>query len=231
MSLVSATLILVALPESLPPSSRRTEPIRPADLNPLVPIGYLARRSAVGTLLMVSLLFNLAFEGIQSAGGVFIIQKFQIEPWQIGGLFAAAGIATALMQALLTGRLVARFGERAMTRVSLTAYVAGGLLIFFAPVFWLLYPVIFLQTAFGGFIFSTLATLMARNVARHEQGEIAGVDGALAGLAAMLGPIWAGLAYDHVQPGSPFWIGSIIFAIALLLFGARQTKAVAVPAS
>ena len=58
----------------------------------------------------------------------------------------------------------------------------------------------------------------------QEQGELAGVDGSLGGLAAMLGPLWAGLAYDHVMVGSPFWISSVIFLAAFLVLTNYRTS-------
>src|SRR5262249_19684628 len=217
ISLLSVIVIFFVLPESLPKARRQVTPLQIQDFNPLAAIAYMARKSSVSSLLLVNLLFNLAFEGVQAVGAVFIIQKFNAEPWQLGGILAAAGVATTVMQALLTGRLVARYGEKRMALLSLSAYIMGGLLIFFAPSLWLLYPIIFLQTAVGGFIFATMGALLAQGVADHEQGQLAGVDGALGGLAAMLGPLWAGLAYDHVMVGSPFWISSLIFAAAFLL--------------
>jgi len=40
---------------------------------------------------------------------------------------------------------------------------------------------------------------------------------ALGGLMSMLGPLWAGAAYDHVMPNSPYWMGAVILGIACLL--------------
>jgi hypothetical protein len=49
------------------------------------------------------------------------------------------------------------------------------------------------------------------------QGQLAGVNAALAGLMSALGPLWAGVAYDAVMPGAPYWMGAIILALACLV--------------
>ncbi len=55
----------------------------------------------------------------------------------------------------------------------------------------------------------------------------AGVNVALAGLMAMLGPLWAGAVYDNVSLNAPFWMSSIIllFACVLLSHVKARTQA------
>ena len=135
------------------------------------------------------------------------------------------GIATAVVQAALVGRLVPRYGEKRMAMVSLIGQAVGGLLILIAPAFWMLYPIGFLSNGITGFIWSTLGTLTANRVAEHEQGQLAGVNAALAGLMSALGPLWAGVVYDNVMPGAPFWMGAIILGFAcIVLAGIRVPR-------
>src|SRR5262249_42892033 len=94
ISLLSAVLIYFQLPESLPRERRETKPLSLSDFNPLASISYMARKRGLGVLLLVSALFNFAFDGANSTGAVFIVQKFAAAPWQIGALFVMIGIAT-----------------------------------------------------------------------------------------------------------------------------------------
>ncbi len=217
LSLVSVVLIYFMLPESLPKERRETAPLRASDWNPFTAIGYMARKPGLGVVLLVYALFNFAFDGANSTMGVFVIRKFDAQPWQIGSFFVVAGIATAFVQAMLVGRLVLKFGEKRMALASLVGNAAGGLLVLIAPTFWLLYPIGFFQSAITGFIWSTLGTLAANRVSEREQGQLAGVNAALAGLMAALGPLWAGAVYDNVTPGAPYWMGAIILALAGLV--------------
>jgi DHA1 family tetracycline resistance protein-like MFS transporter len=66
---------------------------------------------------------------------------------------------------------------------------------------------------------------MAANlVSENEQGQLAGVNVALGGLMAMLGPLWAGSVYDHVAPTAPYWMGTIILGFACLLLVRVRVK-------
>jgi multidrug resistance protein len=214
IALISVSLIYFLLPESLPQERRESAPLRASDFNPFASISRMARKPGLGVLLLVYALFNFAFDGANSTTGVFLVDKFAAQPWQIGLLFVAVGIATAFVQAALIGRLVPKYGEKRMTLVSLIGNAAGGLLIFVAPAFWMIFPISLAQAAVTGFIWSTLNTLTANCVSEREQGQLAGVNTALAGLMAALGPLWAGAVYDHVMPGAPYWMGAVLLVVA-----------------
>jgi DHA1 family tetracycline resistance protein-like MFS transporter len=222
ISLASAALIYALLPESLPPALRRSTPLRAADFNPLVAIGEMARKPGIAILLLASCLFAFGFDGMNSALSVYIAEKFAVQPWQIGALFVVSGIVTAFTQAVLVQRVVARAGEKPMAIVSQVGLCLGALVIALAPAYWWLYPNILLVSGVGGFVWATLGSLTASKVQPHEQGQLAGVNTALQSLMAALGPLAAGVAYDQVAPGAPFWIGAGVFVLAgLLLLGVR----------
>ncbi len=225
ISLISVGVIFFLLPESLPKERRETAPLRLSDFNPFASIGYMLRKPGLGVLLVVYTLFNFAFDGANSAAGVFLVDKFGAQPWQIGLLFVMVGIATAVVQAVLIGRLVSKYGEKRMAMVSLIGTAAGGLLIFAAPALWLVYPISLAQAAVTGFIWSTIGTLTANCVSEREQGQLAGVNTAVAGLMAALGPLWAGAVYDHVMPGAPYWMGAVILAVACLVLARVKVSA------
>jgi DHA1 family tetracycline resistance protein-like MFS transporter len=195
-----------------------------------VAIGDMARKQGIALLLLVTALFNFSFDGINSTLAVFAVDKFTVQPWQIGILFVIAGIATAFMQGSLVRQMMPRFGEKRLGMVSLSGNAVGSLLVFAAPVFWLLYPIVFVQSLVGSFIFSALSALAANRVSEREQGQLAGVSAAVNGLVAALGPLWAGVVYDRVMPGAPLWMGALLFGAAcLLLAHVRVTAPLASP--
>jgi len=97
----------------------------------------MLRKPGLSALLLVWALFNFAFDGVNSTAGVFLVEKFAAQPWQLGLLFVVVGIATAVVQAALIGRLVPKYGEKRMAMVSLIGTAVGGLLTFAAPAFWM----------------------------------------------------------------------------------------------
>ena len=225
ISLISVILIYFMLPESLTKERRELKPLRAVDFNPLASIGSMLRRPGLGPILIVFALFNLAFDGINSTAGVFVSRKFLTQPWHLGLLFVMSGIALAMMQAAFTPRLVKKFGEKRVLLAGLIGNAAGGLMIFSAPVLWLLFPIYFLSSSFTGFIWSPISTLVANQVSEREQGQLAGVNAALGGLMAALGPLWGGFAYDHILPGSPYLISAVIIALACVLLVQFKVKA------
>jgi MFS family permease len=147
-----------------------------------------------------------------------VAEAFGAAVWQIGTLLVVSGIVTAATQAALVPRVVARFGEGPMAVASQLGLAAGALGIVLAPAFWWLYPNTLLVSGVGGFFWATVGSLLAARVGAQSQGQLAGINTALQGLMAVVGPLVAGLAYDSVAPGAPFWLsGGLFLAAALLL--------------
>jgi len=222
--LISTMLVYFRLPESLPIERRVQSPLSLNDFNPFASVAQMLFKPGLGLILLILALFNFSFDGVNSVTGVFIKNKFSASPLTLGLLFVAIGIATAFVQGALTGRLVSRYGEKRMASVGLLASVISWPLIVLAPALWMLFPITFLQSGITGFIWATTGSMAAGYVAEHEQGQLAGVNVALAGLMSMLGPLWAGAVYDHVAPGSPYWIGSMILVFACLMINQTKVK-------
>jgi multidrug resistance protein len=222
--LISTAVIYFLLPESLPKDRRLTRRLRLNDFNPVASVAEMARRPGLGSILLILALFNFSFDGVNSVMGIFIKDKFNASPLSLGLLFVFVGVATALVQGMLTERFVPRYGEKRMALVGLFASVIGWPLIMVAPALWTLFPITFVQSGITGFIYATTGVLAASYVPEQEQGQLAGVNVALAGLMAMFGPLWAGGVYDSVSPNSPFWMGSLILLVACVLLSRLKVK-------
>jgi MFS transporter, DHA1 family, tetracycline resistance protein len=215
--LISMALVYFQLPESLPVERRTRNRIHLNDLNPFASVAYMILKPGLGVILLIIALFNFSFDGVNSVTGVFIKNKFGASPLTLGLLMVVVGIATAFVQAVLMDRSVKRYGEKSMARVGLLASVIGWPLIALAPALWMLFPITLLQSGITGFIWATTGAMASRYVVEHEQGQLAGVNAALAGLMSMFGPLWAGVAYDRVAPAAPYWMGSVVLIFACFL--------------
>jgi MFS transporter, DHA1 family, tetracycline resistance protein len=223
--LISTALVYFLLPESLPVERRAQSRLRLNDFNPFASVAQMLFKPGLGMILLIVALFNFSFDGVNSVLGVFIKNKFTTSPLTLGLLFVFVGIATAFVQGTLIERFVPRHGEKRMALVGLLGSVIGWPVIMLTPMLWMLFPVTFFQSGITGFIWATTGAMAAGYVQEHEQGQLAGVNVALAGLMSMLGPLWAGAAYDHLTPNAPFWMGSIILTFACLLLGRVKTAA------
>ena len=229
--LISTALVYFQLPESLPKERRATNRLRVNDFNPFASVAQMMRRPGLGLVLLILALFNFSFDGINGISGIFIKNKFAAPPLALGLLMVCVGIATALVQGMLTERFVSRYGEKRMALVGLLASVIGWPLLSLAPALWMLFPIAFLQSGITGFIWATTGALAAGYVQEHEQGQLAGVNVALSGLMSMLGPLWAGAVYDGVSPSSPYWMGALILLIACVLLARVKVRSQAQAAS
>jgi len=217
LSLLNVLLGYFMLPESLPKERRSIVPLRASDFNPIAAIAEMARKPGLGGLLGVSCLFNFAFMGINSTSPLFLIERFAVDPGQLGTLMALAGISLAVVQFLFVQRVVKRYGEKRVCFTSLIGQVFGHLAIFFAPALWIIYIVNMFVTAVGGFTFPTLTTLVTNRVQYREIGLLMGVTSALGSLMNIISPIWAGIMFDRVMVGAPYWMGAGILLLAALL--------------
>ncbi len=214
LSLLNVVLGIFILPESLPKERRETAPMRLSDFNPIVAIFEMARKPGMGWLLLVMALFNFAFNGINSTSTLFVIQKFSAQPWHLSLLLGLAGIAVGATTFILVPRLVRRFGENRVALSSLIGQAVIDISIFFVPLFWPIFPLNMLVSAISAFTFPTLTTLSTDLVLHREVGLLMGVTTGLGSLMNIFGPLWAGVMYDHVMVGAPYWMGAIILVLA-----------------
>ena len=87
-------------------------------------------------------------------------------------------------------------------------------------VVWMLYPVVGVLAVGTGLAIPSLTALISRHVSGHEQGKVMGGQQAILSLTLILGPVIAGLAFDHLGVSAPYWIGGFLAVLALLVAAA-----------
>jgi MFS transporter, DHA1 family, tetracycline resistance protein len=224
IALLNTLLGLVFLPESLPKEKRDTSPMRWRDFNPVMSIFDMAVKPGLGGLLLVTFLFNFAFNGINSTSNLFMIDKFSADPSQVGTLMMVAGVALAIVQFLLVQPVVRRFGEQRVAFAGLTGQAIGHIAIFLTPVFWMIFPINMLVSAIGGFIFPTLTTLNTSRVLHREVGLLMGVTTAIGSLTNIAAPLVAGVVYDQVMVGAPYWMGALAMLVAAFILRRQKIR-------
>src|SRR5438477_13077403 len=66
-------------------------------------------------------------------------------------------------------------------------------------------------------LFPATSALVSHRTDQHEFGLMMGVQQGLRGVASVAGPIWAGLAYQHLGPSVPFLVCAVVIDCARLL--------------
>lgn len=123
-------------------------------------------------------------------------------------LLVVVGVVATIVQGGLIGRLVKKFGEKALLTVGM-GVVAVTLLVLPSTATLPFYTLLILMApmAFGtGVINPSISSLLSRSVGKDEQGASLGIGQSLSALGRVFGPAMAGLFYE-IHQGLPYWIG------------------------
>ncbi|MBD3409460.1 MAG: MFS transporter [Ignavibacteriales bacterium] len=175
--------------------------------------------SRASTVVHMMFLETFAFANIYGTLALLADQKYLMDEFEIGTLYAVVGVVSAFTQGWLVGKASARIGDRwtlligslVMTAgLSVTPYSSDKVMLI----------VVFGVTVFGlGFTVPTLLSLVSRAAPAEAQGETLGVNHSLASLARALGPLWGGYAYEHIDKHAPFETGALFIA-PIVIFAA-----------
>jgi DHA1 family tetracycline resistance protein-like MFS transporter len=202
---------LTVFPETLTPENRRPFDWRRA--NPLGAIAVVRAIPGLTPVVMAYFTWQLASMIYPSVWSFYTIANFGWSTAMIGGSLAFVGAIMALSQILVTGRAVARFGERRTAQIGL-----GGAFIAFTGFAivghgWLGLALL-LMNGVMSLVQPSLSAMLSQRVPADQQGEIQGIGGSVMGLGAVIAP----LLYNPVlawftEPAQPAWPGAP-FALA-----------------
>ena len=187
-------------------------------------------RPGLGATLLQFFLFCLMFSLFISGFALFAERRFQVSgrpfgPKEIGYLYAYSGLLGVIIQGGLIGRLVKRFGERALARAGFLSAAAGLAALAYTFRIPLLLPV-FTATAFGtGVLRPTLTSLVSRSADRREQGVVLGLTQSLNSMAQILAPLAAGFLIGRGQLKSWALAAAAVSALGLLIGARRRADA------
>ncbi len=158
-----------------------------------------------------------AFQGMNTVLALFLSGKFGVTEHTIGYFYTYVGVISVVTRALVLGKMVDWLGEARLSRFGMVLLAIGlGTMPLHStvPGFALSVALVPLGTAFT---FPCVTGLLSRIVPQHERGLYMGVQQTFGGLARVLGPIYAGWAFDHLGHGVPYFTaGGIVLATILL---------------
>jgi len=228
LSLANGMYGLFVLPESLAPEKRAAFAWGRA--NPLGSLRLLQSHPQLLGFAGVHFLYHLAHQSLASVFVLYAGYRYQWTPIDVGWTMTAVGIATAVVQGGLVGRLAGIFGERRTLVAGLLSGAAGFAIYGLAATgrwFAAGIPVMSLWGLYG----PSAQGLMTRRVGPTEQGQLQGALSGVAGLTGIIGPGLFSLTFaaaispastGHL-PGAPFLLASaLLFAGAII--GYRLTR-------
>jgi multidrug resistance protein len=177
-------------------------------------------QAVIARLVAVNLLFTFAFSAMEAIFPLLTLRRFGWGAAQNGYLFTYIGILVVVMQGGLVGRLVTRWGERALLLAGLALLAVGLALLPISGTLGLLLLSLSLLSVGEGAVTPTVTALLSLASSSRTQGETLGLAQGMAGLGRILGPLAAGWLFAS-STSAPFALGSALtlVALAILLLG------------
>jgi MFS family permease len=159
------------------------------------------RQPALSNLLCQFFFFTFSFSMFVSGLPLFSERRFTwhgrpFGPEQTGYAWAWAGFLGILLQGPGLGKLVKRFGERALNRTGFGAYVVGYLMMAFSHSIPMLVATVTVL-AIGGLVRPTLTSMITHVAPRQEQGSVLGLNQSLNSISQIAAPPLGGLLITH----------------------------------
>ncbi|MBI1401305.1 TCR/Tet family MFS transporter [Hyphomonas sp.] len=214
---------LLVLPESLAPENRR--PIQLARANPFGAARHFSKLPQVSWLLIAGGAYFFAHTVFPATWAIHGEIRYDWTPREIGLSLGLVGLGASLVQALMMGPMIKRFGPVRTATFGLCTHVVTMAAYAFAFTPWMALLIIPFN-ALGGVATPAINSLMSTVTPRNAQGELQGATASLNALAMIFGPLtmnavlyFATHAGSSIQfPGAAFLLASAITALVLIPF-------------
>jgi MFS family permease len=158
-----------------------------------------------------------SFQGMTTILALFLAWKFGVTEKTIGYFFTYVGAISFVTRAAVLGKMVDWLGEPRLSRLGMVLLAAGLAGMALAPNIPLLAVAVALVPLGTAFTFPCVTGLLSRVVAQHERGLYMGVQQTFGGIGRVIGPLYAGFAFDHLGRGVPFLTGAVIVLLTISL--------------
>lgn len=218
---LAATLLTGLLPET------QTRPLQqPARLRserePLKQQIVNSFRTPYFRYLLLILVMTFGLANYETVYALFVEQKYTFDAREISVIITIGAIVGVVVQVWLLDRIVRRFGEIRVIRLSLILSACTLLLMLVRVNQAYLLVISALFFAFNAFLRPTASTLIA-NMAEGRQGYASGLNTTYTSLGNMIGPIFAGVLFD-IQLNLPYIMGAFILLGAFGLTIERKMR-------
>ncbi|MBC7542615.1 MAG: MFS transporter [Candidatus Sericytochromatia bacterium] len=210
--LAAANLLfaITNLPETRQPG------VAPAARRSILSLQHIGRAIGVpvlGTLFLMLFAVGTAFSAMESTFALFTERVFQYTARENGYVFAYIGVMIVIMQGGLIGRLVKRFGERALVITGLLLQAVSLAVLPISTSLPLLLITMGVLSLGSGMASPSLSSLISQHIPEAERGELLGTSQSLASLARIVGPVGGGLLFQSAGIGSPYYVGAALMGL------------------
>ena len=205
------------LPEPLSAKDRRERPQPPAGATRTAMLEVLARPAGrIGALVWIYSFGMMAFMAMNGVIALYLERVFGVSEATIGWFYIYVGGVSVVMRSVILGPTVRRLGEVATLRLGLLA-IAGGLvsLTLAGSIPQLALAALFVPVG-TALLFPATTSMVSRRAQEGQTGLVLGVQQSFGGVSRMLGPLWAGAAFQYLGIRSPFYLAAgLVLAVWL----------------
>jgi multidrug resistance protein len=169
------------------------------------------------SMIWIYALAMMASSVMQTVLALYLMDRFAITERDIGWFYTYVGGVSVVMRAALLGRILDTFGESRTMRMGALAMALGFFLIPVAPSLLLFVPATTLIPVGTAMLFPTCTSRLTQSAPAGEVGQLLGVQLSFRGIAGILGPAWAGAAYEFVNIRSPLLAGGVVMALVFFV--------------
>jgi len=216
---INFVLVIIYLPETKP-SNKKLNKNKKSGSNPFKGLFKVFKENKIKRLSLAFFIYFIAFTGLTTIIVYFLQES---EGWSIresNGPLVVVGVVAIIVQGVLIGPLVRKFGELKLTIIGSSFILTACLLLITFPEknsgSYIYLAVSFLAIG-AGLITPTIRALISKKIDKNSQGSILSNLQGLQSLGSVLGYILAGNVYDFFGPRSPFIAGGIILTLMVWL--------------
>ncbi len=216
---INFLLVIFYLPETKPKNNNLNTKKKRGS-NPFRGLFKVFKENKIKRLSLAFFIYFIAFTGLTTIV-VYFLQESQ--GWGIkasNGPLVVVGVFAIIVQGVLIGPLVKKFGELKLTFIGSAFILTACLLLVTFPDknsgSYIYIAVSFLAIG-AGLITPTIRALISKRIDKNSQGSILSNLQGLQSLGSVLGYILAGNVYDLFGPRSPFIAGGVILSLMVWL--------------
>ncbi len=222
LSAINLVYGYVVLPETLPREKRR--PLSLARANPVGALKVFMQYPNVIPACIVEFFYYLSTSVYPAIWAFWGIARFGWSEIVIGLTLSAFGLFAAVVQGVLTGPVVKRFGEWNAVLIGLVATAIAAIGYGLAPGF-ITVLVLLVIHAPEGFIYPALTAMMSKQAPEDAQGELQGGVASLQNIAMLIGTVFFAQVFGYFtrpeavisSPNVAFFISGLM-GVGLLVY-------------
>ena len=159
----------------------------------------------------------MAFMAMNSMLALYLGERFGVTEHTVGYFYLYVGAISVLMRGGVLGPLFTRLGEIRVLQLGALALALGQALLPLSTHLVTLAVVIALMPIGTSMLFPATSSQVSHHAPAGHVGQALGVQQAIGGGARMLGPIWAGAAFQQMGHAWPFWSAALLMVAALTM--------------